>query len=150
MPRRAEQFLAFIKSAHGYYSNYPVYAPVVGNGALGRPYNVLANKAIGNGVADDYKSIQGVLNALASSNGGGVAEFPAGYTFGVSQPLVVPGNFVYLKGPGRNRDFSDTPTFPNNLTTFPPMCAIKPLSNFPIGQPLITFGSLSNSYIRIR
>lgn len=74
MSRRAENYLAFVKLQQGYYSNYPVIAPI--QDKAGQFYNVQAYGAKGNGITNDTVAIQATLDAAGVA--GGVVFVPKG------------------------------------------------------------------------
>ena len=60
--------------------------------------NVLDFDAVGNGVVDDIVALERALASVASR--GGTVYLPAGYSFGVSRPLVLSGYSLALRGGG--------------------------------------------------
>lgn len=97
MSRKAESYLPFVKQAHGYYSAYPVYAPVIDTG--GQVYNVKSYGALGNGVANDTAAIQSALDAAYAAGGGTVYLPAATYIVNPNPGLQVKTNVV-LRGAG--------------------------------------------------
>lgn len=110
-------------------------------------YNVKAYGAKGDGTTDDTAAIQTAIDAAIAANGG-IVFFPIGI-YRISATLYIDGNFVYLQGIGKSRDFSDTASYPSSLTTFPPASAIVVNSSFPNGDPIIQFGKTTNTYMLI-
>jgi hypothetical protein len=87
--------LPSVLANHGYYSNYPVNAPIQDNG--GETFNVKAFGAKGDGSTDDTAAIQSAINA-ASTAGGGSVYIPAG-TYKVTSSIVPLSN-VRIQGAG--------------------------------------------------
>lgn len=76
MAKKVEQYVPVIKQARGYYSAYPIYAPVTDTG--GQVFNVANYGTLG--TANDTSTIQAALNA-AYTNGGGEVILPPGKTY---------------------------------------------------------------------
>jgi Pectate lyase superfamily protein len=94
--REAEYYLEFVKNQHGYYSKYPVFAPVIDAGS--QVYNVKVSGATGNGTTDDTAAINTALSFIGSTEGGGIVYVPPG-TYLISAPLVMYSDTTLLVNP---------------------------------------------------
>lgn len=92
MAKKVEYYLPVIKQARGYYSAYPIYAPITDNG--GQVFNVANYGKLG--TANDTAVIQSALNA-AFNNGGGEVLLPPGKTYLIdpNPGLQVKSNTVF-------------------------------------------------------
>lgn len=89
--------LPSVLANHGYFSNYPVYAPVQDSG--GQVYNVKFFGAVGNNINDDTSAISSAINA-ASAAGGGTVFLPPG-TYKVTS-TIIPLSGVRIQGAGNS------------------------------------------------
>lgn len=85
MSRLAEKYLPFLRLQKGFYSNYPIIAPMRDTG--GQVYNVKAPpyNAVGDGVTDDTAAIQAAMNDAGPL--GATVLFPPA-TYLISSPLT--------------------------------------------------------------
>lgn len=89
--------LPSVLANHGYYSKYPIVAPVQDSG--GQTFNVKSYGAAGNGIADDTSAVTLAINA-ASAAGGGTVFLPAG-TYKVTSSIT-PLSGVRIQGAGNS------------------------------------------------
>lgn len=110
----------------------------------GQVFNVMAYGAKGDGVTDDTAAIQAAINACGVA-GRGLVYFPPG-SYIISSTLTCNYDHVVLSGPFWNRDFADQ-TLKNGSTYTIPLAGIYCSAAFTSTTPIITVGSMSNTYV---
>jgi hypothetical protein len=95
--QNVENHIPVIRLSRGYYSNYPVYAPVQDTG--GQLFNVKSFGAVGDGATDDTIAIQSAINA-AYLAGGGTVFLPVGTYITDPNPGIQVKSNVALHGSG--------------------------------------------------
>lgn len=140
MARRAENYLEFIKEQHGYYSNYPVFAPISDTGVGGGAhYNVKAYGAKGNGVTNDAPALQALFNTVSALPYGASVFFPAG-CYVVDSPLLITGQNINIYGIGWAMT---QPTNTNPVSLATPSSTLQPSVRFPNNKYVLTFSNVN-------
>ena len=112
--QKVETYLPVIRAAKGYYSDYPIYAPIIDINS--RLFNVKSLGAKGNGVTDDTDAIQKA--AIKAKTLGGILFFPIG-NYLISASINIGGGFpggLIIEGMGWSSRISIKPN--SNIYAF--------------------------------
>lgn len=138
--RKAENYLPFVRQARGYYSDYPIYAPVYDTGTT--VLNVKSSPffAAGDGITDDTDAIEMAIDALPLW--GGEILFPDG-VYMTRHTIVIKKHGVSLTG------LPLASTFADQIQQQPGIRGLSVIkanpSWFSSGTPVVVYGELDNT-----
>lgn len=137
MTRLAENYLPFIQLEKGFFSNYPISAPVFDTG--GQTIDIRYTGAKCDGVTDDILAIERAIAALPTR--GGTIFIPVATTM-ISRPIIVRQHGVYINGVGFSSLYADQPAQQPGMAA---LSRLEAMPGFSTANAMIQYGELGTS-----